>query len=71
MESSYLISWVIKIMDKHVYQNILVRHAIPAGKRLIGKTFVIQEENDPKHASNLCRGYLEKKEKIGYSFVNY
>lgn len=53
------------IMDKHVYHNILVRHAIPAGKRLIGKNFVFQEDNDPKHASKLCRGYLGKKEKIG------
>lgn len=53
------------IMDKHVYHNILVRHAIPAGKCLIGNKFLFQEDNDPKHASKLCRGYLEKKEKLG------
>lgn len=53
------------IMDKKVYHNILVRQAVPAGLSLIGKGFILQEDNDPKHASKLCRGYLEKKENKG------
>lgn len=53
------------IMDKFMYHNILVRHALPAGKKLIGRQFVFQEDNDPKHASLLCRNYLSKKEKTG------
>ena len=53
------------IMDKKVYHNILVRQAMPAGKRLIGKGFIYQEDNDPKHASKLCRNYLQKKEDKG------
>ena len=53
------------IMDQKFYHNILVRTALPEGKRLIGKGFVFQEDNDPKHASKLCRNYLEKKEKSG------
>ena len=53
------------IMDKKVYHNIIVRQAMPAGKRLIGKGFIYQEDNDPKHASKLCRNYLQKKEDKG------
>ncbi len=52
-------------MDKKYYHNILQRHATPAGTRLIGKNFVFQEYNDPKHASAYCRDYLAKKEKLG------
>lgn len=52
-------------MDKKYYHNILQRHAIPAGTALIGKNFVFQEDNDPKHASAYCRDYLAKKEKLG------
>lgn len=56
---------IVGIMDQKVYHNILVRTALPEGKRLIGKGFVFQEDNDPKHASKFCRNYLEKKEKSG------
>lgn len=53
------------IMDKTVDHSILVRRTLPEGKNLIGKGFVFQEDNDPKHSSNLCRNYLAKKEKSG------
>ena len=59
---------IVGIMDKKMYHSILVRQALPAGKKLIGKGFVFQEDNDPKHASKLCRNYLQSKEKSdGYS----
>ncbi len=38
---------------------------MPGGIRLLGEGFVYQEDNDPKHSSHLCRGYLERKEKLG------
>ena len=38
---------------------------MPGGLRLLGERFVYQEDNDPKHSSHLCRGYLERKEKLG------
>ena len=53
------------IMDKKVYHNILVRHAVPSGHRLNGDNFVFQEDNDPKHSSNYCRNYLRRKEAAG------
>lgn len=49
-------------MDKNVYHNILVRHRVPSGSRLIGPGFIFQEDNDPKHSSNHCRNYLRQKE---------
>ena len=48
------------IMDKKVYHNILVRHRIPSGSRLIGLGFIFQEDNNPKH-SNYCQNYLRQK----------
>ena len=51
------------IMDKKVYDNILVRHAVPSGRRLIGDNFVFQEDDDPKHSSNYCRNYLRRNKK--------
>ena len=56
---------IIKIdgtMKKEDYKKILIRHAVPCGLRYIGRGFVFQQDNDPKHTSRLCRGYLENKE---------
>lgn len=36
------------IMDAKMYHGILVKHAVPSGKRLIGNKFEFQEDNDPK-----------------------
>lgn len=53
------------IMKKENYKNILIRNAIPSGVRLIGRGFILQQDNDPKHSSRLCRKYLENKEADG------
>ena len=47
-----------------MYHGILVHHAVPGGLDLIGEKFVLQEDNDPKHASKLCRNYLGISKKM-------
>ena len=54
------------ILNQHGYHSILQRHAIPSGLRLVGRSFVFQQDNDPKHTSNLCKNYLMKKENDGH-----
>uniref|UniRef100_A0A8C7WU98 Tc1-like transposase DDE domain-containing protein n=1 Tax=Oryzias sinensis TaxID=183150 RepID=A0A8C7WU98_9TELE len=53
------------ILNQHGYHSILQRHAIPSGLRLVGPSFIFQQDNDPKHTSRLCKDYLTKKESDG------
>ena len=53
------------ILDQKGYHNILSRYALPSGKRLIGRGFVLQQDNDPKHTSKYCQRYLKRKESEG------
>lgn len=52
-------------MKKEQYHSILQRHAIPSGFNLIGRGFILQQDNDPKHTSKLCISYLERKQDAG------
>ena len=49
-------------LNHHGYYSILQRYAIPSGLHLVGLSFVFQQDNDPKHTSRLCKGYLTNKE---------
>ncbi|KAL7830624.1 hypothetical protein SRHO_G00317510 [Serrasalmus rhombeus] len=54
------------ILNQHGYHSILQRHAIPFGWRLVGPSFIFQQDNDPNDlTSRLCKGYLTKKESDG------
>lgn len=53
------------ILNQHGYHSFLQRYAIPSGLRLVGPSFIFQQDNDPKHTSRLCKGYLTKKESDG------
>lgn len=57
------------IIRQEAYHQILIRHAIPAGLNLIGRGFIFQQDNDPKHTSNLCRNYIDRKHANGKSFL--
>ena len=52
-------------LKQHGFHSILQRHAIPSGLRLVGPAFVFKQDNEPKHTSRLCKGYLTKKESDG------
>ena len=54
-----------RIMDKKAYHIILVEHAVPYGRRLIGNNFVFQEDIDAKNSSNYCRNYSKIKKGLG------
>ena len=47
-------------LNQHGYHSILQRYTILSGLRLVGLSFVFQQDNDPKHTSRLCKGYLTK-----------
>ncbi len=52
---------ITQTLNKEGFQKILYRHVVPVGLSLIGKGFLLQQHNDPKHTSHLCQLYLEKK----------
>ena len=51
-------------LNQHGYHSILQQYAIPFGLRLVGLSFVFQQDNDP-HTSRLCKGYLTKTQSEG------
>ena len=51
---------ILGIMKKDHYHAILNRQLFSSSRALSpGGNFIFQEDNDPKHSSRLCRGYLE------------
>ena len=52
-------------LNQYGYHRILQRYAIPSGLRLVGLSFVFQQDNDPKHTPRVCKGCLTKKESDG------
>ena len=47
------------------YKQILIHHAVPVGKALIGNNLVFQHDNDPKHTARVIKKYLENKKRDG------
>ena len=53
---------------KEEYQSIHQRHAIPSGLHLCGEEFTLQQDNDPKHTSKLCKNYLKTNKDKGVCY---
>ena len=50
------------IMDKKVYQQILIHHMRPSGSKLFGShNYVFQQDNDPKHTARTVKDYFRNK----------
>ena len=48
-----------EIENADKYRQILIHHAIPCGKRLIGNVFIFQQDNDSKRtALEMKKSYL-------------
>ena len=52
--------------EQQQYRQILIHHAIPSGKKLIGNGFVFAHDNDPKHTAISVRNYLDGKVQKGH-----
>ena len=52
-------------MTKEVYLKILKEHVLVCGTELIGKRFVFQQDNDPKHTAKVVNQYLNEKQEEG------
>lgn len=51
----------IGIMTAQNYQLILIHHAVPSGKHWIGKSLILQRDNDPKLTTNAVKVYVDRK----------
>ena len=54
-----------EIMNAGKYRQILIHHAIPSVKRLLGNDFIFRQDGDPKCNALKIRSYLEQNEKSG------
>uniref|UniRef100_A0AAZ3QDP7 Transposase n=1 Tax=Oncorhynchus tshawytscha TaxID=74940 RepID=A0AAZ3QDP7_ONCTS len=55
----------IRTMNSEVYRNILSAQIKPNASKLIGRHFIMQQDNDPKHTARATKGFfMEKKWKI-------
>ena len=43
-------------------RQILIHHAVPSGRRLVGQNFIFQHDNNPKHTAIKVKDYLQRKE---------
>ena len=62
------VGYLYKITDHLTapkYKQILIHHAVPVGKALIGNNFVFQHDNDPKHTARVIKKYQENKKRDG------
>ena len=55
---------MVELLQRNHY-SILQRYAIPSGLRLVGLSFVFQQDNAPTHTAMLCKGDLTKNESDG------
>jgi transposase len=49
------------VMTSPVYVRILSRHMLPSSRRLIGPSFIFQQDNDPKHRAKNTEKWLKEK----------
>ena len=49
-----------EIMDGLFYVNILRTQLLPAGQKLYGRNWHLQQDNDPKHTSRVAKNFLSQ-----------
>ena len=48
-------------LNQHGYHSVLQRYAIPSGLRLVGLSFVFQQDNDPTHPPGCVRAIWPRR----------
>ena len=57
------------IMDSKMYKQILIDQLIPSANELFkDKSWVFQQDNDPKHTANNVKNYLKNKKLVVLSW---
>lgn len=49
------------IMNAEMYEGILSTSMIPAAAKLLGRSYIFQHDNDPKHTAKRVTAFLKKK----------
>lgn len=49
------------IMDRNVYLNILETVLYPFARSTFGRSFIVQQDNDPKHCSRLVKQWFDRR----------
>ena len=51
-------------MTEEVYVDIMAHHFLPKAQELYGDNWILHQDNDPKHTSNLAREFFRKSNVI-------
>ena len=52
-------------MNAEKHMQILIHHAVPYDRRLVGLNFIFQHDNDPKFIAKKVKDYLQRQENQG------
>ena len=52
-------------MNAEKHRQILIHHAVPYSRWLVGPNFIFQHDNDPRLTAKKMKDYLERKENQG------
>ena len=53
------------ILNAEKDRQILLHHAIPSRRCVVGPKCILQQDKDPKHTANVMKNYLQCKEEQG------